>query len=129
MSTTENPDDATERDRPTTPELTEEKFPKPEGDATGTEFARHGDPSATSIISGRPGVEWVRPTELAQRAGSRILSTGTQAHARLHDSIRAAMRDNGTQLRNALQRRETALTDDVTAAAPPRSVHRPTVGR
>ncbi len=128
MDTAENPGETTERDRPTTPALTEETFPKPEGDA-GTEVARHGDPSATSILFGRAGVEWVRPTELAQRAGSRILSTGAQARARLHDSIREAMRGSGTQLRSALQRRETVLTDDVTAAAPARSVHRPTVSQ
>jgi hypothetical protein len=129
MSITENLNDVTERDRPPAPDSTGENVPKTKGDAPGSELARHGDPSLTSTRSGRPGVEWVRPTELAQRAGSTILSAGAEAHKRLHTSIRHAVRDGGTQLRDALWHRETALTDDETAATPRGSVRREGVGR
>jgi len=69
-------------------------------------------------------VQWVRPTDLAARAGARVLEKGMELNQHNIDLARQtaleAARDARGRLRQALARREHALTPDTpdTAATP-----------
>lgn len=97
--------------------------------AAVSEPARHEDPSLSMKQARRPTVEWVRPTELAQRAGAKILSIGADANQRLHAAMREAVRGGGTHLRDALHRRESALADDTPESTRGTAARREVIGR
>lgn len=90
-------------------------------------FAIHGDPSLTTSQASRTGVQWVRPTDLAQRAGSRVLARGVELNTSLHDAVLEAGRS--VHLRDALRRRESALSLEEPSATSNRVAGRRAVGR
>lgn len=69
-------------------------------------------------------VQWVRPTDLAARAGARLMEKGVETNQHHIDLVRQAALETGRtvkdRLRRALARREQDLTPDAptTAAAP-----------
>lgn len=78
---------------------------------------------------GRLRVQWVRPTDLAARAGARVLEGGIDLSQRNVGLARQAAleagRDGLGRLRRALAHREQALTPDT----PTPAATRPAVGR
>lgn len=98
-----------------------------------SEFATHGDPtlSRTTVdpVSNRPGVQWVRPTDLAARTAGAVLDRGADLNTRLHDAVREGIRDGRAQLQERLARRQTQLDPDTTTTVPQRSLGRTGVSR
>ncbi len=101
-------------DTPATPTLGEVA-----DDARASEFATHGDPTltrdSTAPASKRPGVQWVRPTDLAARAGSTVLERGVELNTRLRDAVLDGVREGRAQLQERLARRQEALNPDVSS--------------
>ncbi|MGO2664316.1 hypothetical protein [Mycetocola reblochoni] len=85
-------------------------------EARASEFATHGDPTITrddpDPVSKRPGVQWVRPTDLAARAGSVVLDRGAELNTRLRDAVLDGVREGRAQLQERLARRQEALDPD-----------------
>jgi hypothetical protein len=104
-------------------------------DARASEFATHGDPTLirdrTNPVSKRPGVQWVRPTDLAARAGGVILERGAELNTRLRDAVLDGVREGRAQLQERLDRRQESLDPDVSSptSAPGRVVGRTGVSR
>lgn len=88
-------------------------------DARAPEFATHSDPTltrdSTDPVSKRPGVQWVRPTDLAARAGSVVLDRGAELNTRLRDAVLDGVREGRAQLQERLARRQEALDPDVSS--------------
>lgn len=114
--------------------------PKPEATAAMTaerrasEFATHGDPTLSlhdvDSVSQRPGVQWVRPTDLAARAAGSIVDRGADLNSRLHDAVLEGVRDGRAQLQDRLARRQAELDPETThIATPQRSLGRAGVSR
>lgn len=88
--------------------------------------ARHGDPSIsrppTPAAPPDTHVEWVRPTDMAARAGARVMGKTADANQDVHELVRQASRDGAVRIRRALSHREMDLTPDVStsSAAPSR---------
>lgn len=99
-------------------------------DARASEFATHGDPTlarnSTGPVARRPGVQWVRPTDLAARAGGAVLDRGAEWNTRLHDAVLDGVREGRAQLQERLARRQEALDPDLSS---PTSVSGRVVGR
>ncbi|MHC9043321.1 hypothetical protein ACYX8G_01985 [Microbacterium saperdae] len=80
-------------------------------------IARHGDPSVTRTPTpaGHPKthVEWVRPTDMAARAGARVMEKTADVTPEVHKLVRQASRDGAASIRRALSHREVDLTPDV----------------
>lgn len=88
-------------------------------DARASEFATHGDPTltrdGTDPVSKRPGVQWVRPTDLAARAGGVVLDRGAELNTRLRDAVLEGVREGRAQLQERLARRQESLNPDVSS--------------
>lgn len=82
---------------------------------------------------GRLRVQWIRPTDLAARAGARVLEgsidLNQRALAPLRQAALEAGRDAVGKLRRALAHREQALTPDTPTAATAPVVGRQEVSR
>lgn len=91
-------------------------------------IARHGDPSVgrTPAPAGHPEthVEWVRPTDMAARAGARVMEKTADVNQDVHELVRQASRDGAARIRRALSHREADLTPDA-----PTSPAQPVLGR
>ncbi|WP_417540419.1 hypothetical protein [Microbacterium maritypicum] len=91
-------------------------------------IARHGDPSVgrTPAPAGHPDthVEWVRPTDMAARAGARVMEKTADVNQDVHELVRQASRDGAARIRRALSHREADLVPDV-----PTSPAQPVLGR
>ncbi|MDQ1203895.1 hypothetical protein [Microbacterium sp. SORGH_AS_0862] len=83
-------------------------------------IARHGDPSVS-----RPGppaghaqthVDWVRPTDVAARAGARVLEKTADVNQDVHELVRQASRGGAARIRRALSHREADLVPDVSTS-------------
>ena len=99
-----------------------------------SEFATHGDPTLnrdnTDPVSRRPGVQWVRPTDAAARAGSLVLDRGVELNTRLREAVIDGVRDGRAQLHDALARRQAQLDpDDSPTRAQTRVIGRTGVSR
>lgn len=105
-------------------------IPDPTADATAAveerranEFATHGDPMLTrndiDPVSKRPGVQWVRPTDLAARAAGSLVDRGADLNTRLHDAVLAGVRDGRAELQERLARRQMQLDPETTQTATP----------
>jgi len=81
-----------------------------------SEFATHGDPTLTrrTSIRGRAGVEWVRPTDVAARAGGAIVGKGAEVNTRLRDATIEGIREGRAQLAERLARRQQQIDPDTT---------------
>lgn len=81
-----------------------------------SEFATHGDPTLnrniTDPLSRRPGVQWVRPTDVAARAGGVVMGRGMELNTRLRDAVIDGVREGRSQLQEALARRQAQLDPD-----------------
>lgn len=98
-------------------------------DADGAHvIARHCDPSvartATPARHTETHVDWVRPTDMAARAGARLLEKTADLNQNVHELIRQASRDGAARIRRALSHREVDLTPDA-----PTSPVQPVLGR
>ncbi|MGP5665006.1 hypothetical protein ACTXPK_08720 [Glutamicibacter arilaitensis] len=86
-----------------------------------SEFATHGDPTlareGVDPVSKRPGMQWVRPTDLAARAGGAIVDRGADLNLRLRDAVLAGVREGRAQLQERLARRQLELDPETTQAA------------
>lgn len=84
-----------------------------------SEFATHGDPTITrhAPIGARRGVEWVRPTDVAARAGGAIVGKGTELNTRLRDATLEGIREGRAQLAERLARRQQQIDPDTTVPA------------
>lgn len=84
-----------------------------------SEFATHGDPTVTrqTSVRGRAGVEWVRPTDVAARAGGAIVGTGAELNTRLRDATLEGIREGRAQLAERLARRQQHIDPDNTVPA------------
>lgn len=80
-------------------------------------IARHGDPSVgrTPAPAGHPEthVEWVRPTDMAARAGARVMEKTADVNQDVHELVRQASRDGAARIRRALSHREADLVPDM----------------
>ena len=89
-------------------------------DARASEFATHGDPTlarrgGAGPISPRSRVQWVRPTDLATRAGGVVLDRGAELNTRLRDAVLDGVREGRAQLQERLTRRQESLDPDVSS--------------
>lgn len=99
-------------------------------EAQASEFATHGDPTitrdGTDPIAKHPGVQWVRPTDLAARAGGAVLERGAELNTHLRDAVLDGVREGRAQLQERLARRQDALEPD---SSSPTSARERVVGR
>lgn len=83
-----------------------------------SEFATHGDPTlsrdAVDPVSKRPGVQWVRPTDLAARTAGALVDRGAELNTRLHDAVMEGVSEGRAQLQERLARRQTHLDPETT---------------
>lgn len=83
-----------------------------------SEFATHGDPTLSrdnlDAVSKRPGVQWVRPTDLAARAAGTLVDRGAAFNTRLHDAVLDGVREGRAQLQERLARRQAQLDPETT---------------
>lgn len=83
-----------------------------------SEFATHGDPTLSrdnlDAVSKRPGVQWVRPTDLAARAAGTLVDRGATLNTRLHDAVLDGVREGRAQLQERLARRQAQLDPETT---------------
>lgn len=104
-------------------------------DARASKFATHGDLTltrdSTDPVAKRPGVQWVRPTDLAARAGGVVLDRGAELNTRLRDAVLEGVREGRAQLQERLVRRQESLEPDVSSptSAPGRVLGRTGVSR
>lgn len=86
-------------------------------EARASEFATHGDPTltrdSTDPVAKRPGVQWVRPTDLAARAGGAVLDRGAELNTRLRDAVLDGVREGRAQLQERFARRQEDLDPDL----------------
>lgn len=84
-----------------------------------SEFATHGDPTLArqTSVRGRGGVEWVRPTDVAVRAGGAIVGKGAELNTRLRDATLEGIREGRAQLAERLARRQQQIDSDTTVPA------------
>lgn len=98
-------------------------------------FATHPDPTLTGqdaeTAGQRAGVQWVRPTDLAARAGGAALDKGAEWNTLLHDAALDGIREARSQLSERLARRQDELDPETTTrdAAPQRGLGRTGVSR
>lgn len=104
-------------ERPEPPETLSEIEPREAERAS--EFATHGDPTLTkqTSVRGRRGVEWVRPTDVAARAGGAIVGKGAELNTRLRDATLEGIREGRAQLAERLARRQQQIDPDATVPA------------
>jgi len=78
-----------------------------------SKFATHGDPTLSSAdpeADARRGrVQWVRPTDLAARAGGAVVDQGAKWNTLLHDAALEGIREGRAQLRERLAHRQDEL--------------------
>lgn len=83
-----------------------------------SQFATHGDPTLTQDAEGaedgRAGVQWVRPTDLAARAGGAVVDKGAEWNTHLHDAAIEGIREGRAQLHERLTRRQHELDPETT---------------
>lgn len=83
-----------------------------------SEFATHGDPTLArnnlDAVSKHPGVQWVRPTDLAARAAGTLVDRGAALNTRLHDAVLDGVREGRAQMQERLARRQTQLDPETT---------------
>lgn len=83
-----------------------------------SEFATHGDPTlareSLDPVSKRPGVQWVRPTDLAVRAAGTLVDRGAALNTRLHDAVLDGVREGRAQMQERLARRQAQLDPETT---------------
>lgn len=83
-------------------------------------IARHGDPSVgrTPAPAGHPEthVEWVRPTDMAARAGAGVMEKTADVNQDVHELVRQASRHGAARIRRALSHREADLVPDVSTS-------------
>ena len=114
--------------------MTDPTSSEPAGDATPPEpdrrdsehadgahvIARHGDPSvsraSTPAGHAQTHVDWVRPTDVAARAGARVLEKTADVNQDVHELVRQASRDGAARIRRALSHREADLVPDLPAS-------------
>ena len=114
--------------------MTDPTSSEPAGDATPPEpdrrdsehadgahvIARHGDPSVSrpSAPAGhaQTHVDWVRPTDVAARAGARGREKTAAGNPAVHALVRPAARDGAARIRRALSHREADLVPDVSTS-------------
>ncbi|WP_217134140.1 hypothetical protein [Leucobacter chinensis] len=84
-----------------------------------SEFATHGDPTLIrqTSVRGRAGVEWVRPTDVAARAGGAIVGKGAELNTRLRDATLEGIREGRAQIAERLARRQQQIDPDTTVPA------------
>lgn len=84
-----------------------------------SEFATRGDPTLTrhAPIGARGGVDWVRPTEVATRAGGAIVGKSAELNTRLRDATLEGIREGRAQLAERLARRQQQIDPDTTDPA------------
>jgi len=91
-------------------------------------IARHGDPSVgrtpTPARHPETHVEWVRPTDMAARAGARVLEKTADVNQDVHELVSQASRDGAARIRRALSHREADLVPDAST-----NPARPVLGR
>ncbi len=82
----------------------------PHGDEV-SRFATHGDPTLAGddAQAERAGVQWVRPTDLAARAGGTVVEQGAKWNTLLHDAALDGIREGRVQLRERLAHRQEEL--------------------
>ncbi|UOQ56387.1 hypothetical protein MUN78_11950 [Leucobacter allii] len=85
-------------------------------------LATHKDPTLTSeperpIPAGHSRVEWVRPTDLAARAGTRVMERGQDLNQQLMSAVKEAAREQ----RDTLRQRLAARSSDVSVTGPERT--------
>lgn len=84
----------------------------PHGDEV-SRFATHGDPTLAGddvqAQEERAGVQWVRPTDLAARAGGAVVEQGAKWNTLLHDAALDGIREGRVQLRERLAHRQEEL--------------------
>lgn len=97
-------------DSPETPSVMETR---------ASEFATHGDPTLArqTSVRGRGGVEWVRPTDVAARAGGAIVGKGAELNTRLRNATLEGIREGRAQLAERLARRQQQIDPDTTVPA------------
>lgn len=98
-------------------------------DADGAHVIAHqGDPSvartATPAGHAETHVDWVRPTDMAARAGARVMEKTADLNQDINELVRQASRDGAARIRRALSHRESYLTPDA-----PTSPAQPVLGR
>lgn len=85
-------------------------------DRRASEFATHGDPTLRPAAGqpgeGRRGVQWVRATDLAARAGGVVLERGAEWNTRLRDAALEGIREARAQMQERLARRQQELEPD-----------------
>lgn len=99
-----------------------------------SEFATHGDPTLSQDdadpVSRRAGVQWVRPTDLAARAGGAVVERGMDLNTQLRDAVLEGVRSGRAQLAARLAARQTQLDPEtVPTRTPERSSGRTGVSR
>lgn len=72
------------------------------------------DPDARTEAAGG-GVQWVRPTDLAARAGGAVVDRGAKWNAMLHEAALEGIREGRAQLQERLARRQDELEPAVTS--------------
>lgn len=76
-------------------------------------LATHKDPTLTDkhdqADTERAGVQWVRPTDLAARAGGRVVEQGLEWNTLLRDAALEGVREGRAQLHERLARRQQDL--------------------
>lgn len=85
-------------------------------------LATHKDPTLaaepeTPRADGQSRVEWVRPTDLAARAGGRVMERGHELNRQLMSAVREAAREQ----RDTLRQRLAARSADVSVTGPERA--------
>jgi|SRR5699024_2328848 len=89
-------------------------------DDEASKFATHGDPTVTGTgaetEAQRAGVQWVRPTDLAARAGGAVVDRGAQWNALLHEAALDGIREGRAQLHERLAQRQDDLEPATTTS-------------
>lgn len=85
-------------------------------------LATHKDPTLAPehdevVPDGRARVEWVRPTDLAARAGGRVMERGHELNRQLMSAVKEAAREQ----RDTLRQRLAARSADVSVTGPERA--------
>lgn len=97
-------------------------------------LATHKDPTLAEQHEppgggGRSRVEWVRPTDLAARAGTRVMERGQDLNRQLMAAVKEAARQPRENLRQRLAARSTEVSISTPEQTPARTAGREGVGR
>ena len=97
-------------------------------------LATHKDPTLADDLAQdaaqRAGVQWVRPTDLAARAGGRVVEQGMEWNTLLRDAALEGVRESRAQLHERLARRQQELEpESMPERAQQRSLGRTGVSR